>query len=298
MRLKDAAKWIAMTTDGNGRYCYLDPYIGAMMAVSEASRNLVVSGAEPIGLTNCLNFGNPTKPEAYWQFHHSLRGMKEACLAFNVPVTGGNVSFYNENPKGSIYPTPIIGMVGVIEEEQYITKSFFKKAGDLIFLIGPMGSGLGGSEYLSVIHGLVQGPLPDFSLEKEIQVQNVIKNLIHRGLVESAHDCSEGGLMVALAESAFGSSVGVSCNLKMDVRLDDLMFNESASRIVVSISASKHDEFKQVVMGAGVECTILGEVTENEFCVTVDGRGVINQPTKQIEEAWKQAIAKEMEMSS
>ena len=206
-------KGIAMTTDCNSRYVLADPHKGAMIAVAEAARNIVCSGATPLGVTNCLNFGNPYDPEVYYQFVQAVKGMGEACLKFDTPVTGGNVSFYNQHPEGAVYPTPTIGMVGLLEDARNKMTLFFKEAGDLIFLIGKSRNDINSSAYLHDLHGVEYSPAPYFDLEEEFQLQNRLLSAIQTGLIESAHDVAEGGLFTALAESGFHRNLGfqVSC---------------------------------------------------------------------------------------
>src|SRR5256886_474258 len=198
-----ANKILAATSDCNSLYCALDPREGGKIAVAEAARNLACSGARPLAVTDNLNFGNPYKPENFWQLREAVEGAAEACRAFGTPVTGGNVSLYNESPAGVVDPTPTIGMVGLIEKEEHVTTQWFKDAGDQIILVGEIGDELGGSRFLKVCHGKKIGPPPQVDLAHEIEIQNAVRNLIHAGLVQSVHDCSEGGLAVALAESCF-----------------------------------------------------------------------------------------------
>ncbi len=200
LRIKTTKKALAMSCDGNGHYCYLDPYEGGKIAVAEAARNLICSGAKPLAITNCLNFGTPTDPEVFWQFTRCVEGMAEACQVLNTPVSGGNVSFYNENPKGSIDPTPVVGMVGLIDDINFVSTPWFKKEGDLILLLGKSREELGGSEYLYFIHSLKRGVPPSVDLNKEKAIQQTCLEVIKKGLVNSAHDCSEGGLTIALTE--------------------------------------------------------------------------------------------------
>ena len=239
-----ANKILAATSDCNSLYCALDPREGAKIAVAEAARNLTCSGAKPLAVTDNLNFGNPYKPENFWQLREAVEGAAEACRAFGTPVTGGNVSLYNESPAGVVDPTPTIGMVGLIEREERITTQWFKGAGDQIILVGKIGDELGGSRFLKVCHGKKIGPPPQVDLAHEIEIQNAVRDLIHAGLVQSAHDCSEGGLAVALAESCFnpkqrfGAEVQLSAAETTPVRLGPAttaLFNESQSRIIISV---------------------------------------------------------------
>ncbi len=233
-----ANKILAATTDCNSMYCALDPREGGKIAVAEAARNLTCSGANPLAVTDCLNFGNPYKPENFWQLREAVEGIAEACHAFGTPVTGGNVSLYNESPAGVVDPTPTIAMVGLIEDEKHITTQWFKHAGDTIILVGEIGNELGGSQFLKICHGRTEDPPPHIDLDLEIKVQSVVRDLIRAGLVKSAHDCSEGGLAVALAESCFnpeklfGAEIHVGAG---DTPAATVLFNESQSRVVISV---------------------------------------------------------------
>jgi phosphoribosylformylglycinamidine synthase subunit PurL len=278
VRIKGTGKALAMTTDGNSRYCLLNPYIGGGLAVAEAGRNLVCSGAKPLGVTDCLNFGNPERPEVMWQFVMAVEGIADACRELEIPVVSGNVSLYNETNGLSIYPTPIIGMVGLIEREDNITTQWFKQAGDAILLLGETREDIGGTEYLKVMHSREQGMPPWLDLERERALQNCVLTLIHNGWVQSAHDCSEGGLLVTLAESCFShstASFGAQITLKQErLRLDALLFGESPSRVLLSV---KQDHLEQVQhyiqdLDKDVPMDFLGRVTEIEqMNVTVQG---------------------------
>jgi phosphoribosylformylglycinamidine synthase len=237
LRLRGTRRGIAATVDCNARYVHLNPYRGGQIAVAEAARNLVCSGALPRAVTDNLNFGNPLKPEIYHQMSEAVRGIGEACRTLETPVTGGNVSLYNENPRGAIYPTPTIGMVGVLDDIDHATTAHFKAAGDVIVLLGSNTDELGGSEYLKVIHGLVAGDAPALDLEAERRLQHALLEAIHAGMIRSAHDCAEGGLAIALAESAMGDGVapwGIDVALDDDLSLAPLLFGEAQSRVVVS----------------------------------------------------------------
>ena len=233
--IKGTKRALAMSTDGNGRYCYLNPRRGAMLALAEAARNVACAGALPIGATNCLNFGNPERPEIMWQFVEAVEGLAEACRALDIPITGGNVSLYNETDGLAIYPTPIIGVVGVIEDAERVVSRTFKQAGDEVVLLGDAYGELGGSEYLKVIHGLVQGQPPDLDLGKERALIALLTQAAASGLLRSAHDCSDGGLAVTLAECTFDTGgIGVTADLPREASLAAALFGESASRAVVS----------------------------------------------------------------
>ncbi len=247
IQIKDTNKALAVKTDCNGRYVYLNPEEGTKIAVAESARNIVCSGGVPLGITNCLNFGNPYKPEVYWQFAKSIKGMGDACRFFDTPVTGGNVSFYNESPLSAVYPTPTIGMVGLIEDLHDTTTSFFKDAGDLVYLLGEDFGELGGSEYLKVIHRKVKGDCPKIDLSVEKKLQEALLGLIQKHIIKSAHDVSEGGIISALAECCIMNNenkIGAEINLSVKARMDFSLFSESQSRVIVSIHKESKKEFE------------------------------------------------------
>jgi len=246
--VKGTNKALAVTTDCNGRYVFADPYKGTMIAVAEASRNIVCSGGEPLGVTNCLNFGNPYNPEVYYQFVHAIKGLGEACRKFDTPVTGGNVSFYNQGPDGAVYPTPTIGMVGLLQSVKDKMTLDFKAPGDTIFLIGKSNNDINSSEYLHKIKGVEYSPAPHFDLEEEFVLQVKIVSLIKNKLVESAHDISEGGLFITLMESCFNKDLGVDVVASdYNIRKDAYWFGESQSRVVVSVKSTKIESFKKIM---------------------------------------------------
>ncbi len=261
--VKGTNKALAMKTDCNSRYVYLNPKEGTKVAVAEAARNIVCSGGVPLGVTNCLNFGNPYKPDVYWQFTQAIAGMGEACRHFDTPVTGGNVSFYNESPETAVYPTPTIGMVGLVEDLKHITTSFFKDEGDVIYLLGEDKEELGGSEYAKVIHDKVAGESPSIDLELEKKLQDTLLNLIRRGLIKSAHDISEGGIVSALAECCIinqEKQIGCEVEVLIKYRKDFSLFSESQSRIIISTSSSRSLELETELKLSGVIFTKLGKV--------------------------------------
>ncbi|MHA4847662.1 phosphoribosylformylglycinamidine synthase subunit PurL [Flavitalea antarctica] len=265
---KPTNKALALTTDCNSRYVYADPYKGGMIAVAEAARNIVCSGGEPLGITNCLNFGNPYDPEVYYQFVNAIKGMGEACLRFNTPVTGGNVSFYNQNPDGPVYPTPTIGMVGLLDNPGKKMTMDFKNEGDYIFLLGRSSDDIASSEYLHKIQGIEFSPAPHFEIEEELALQKLLSRLIAEQLISSAHDVSEGGLAVTLFESCFNRNLGVDVVASdPEIRKDAYWFGEAQSRVVVSVSESRLNEFKALV--GDHPCEELGIVTAGEM--EVDG---------------------------
>jgi phosphoribosylformylglycinamidine synthase II len=263
---KGTGKGLAMTVDCNSKYVYADPYKGGMIAVAEAARNIVCSGGEPIGVTNCLNFGNPYNPEVYYQFVKAVTGMGDACRKFNTPVTGGNVSFYNQHPEGAVYPTPTIGMVGILDDVNAKMTLPFKNAGDAILLIGEQKNCIGSSEYVHKLKGFEHSPAPMFEIDEEVAVQKVISQLIKNKLIESAHDISEGGLFVTLTESGFYNELGFDVSKKEEsIRSDAYWFGEAQSRVVVSVKASKLNETKQLLQQTGVAFSELGKVTAGEI---------------------------------
>jgi len=266
IRIKGTRKALAIKTDGNGRYTYLNPYKGGAIAVAESARNIVCSGARPIAITNCLNFGNPYDPEIYYQFKMAVQGMGDACRVFDTPVTGGNVSFYNESPKGAIYPTPIVGMVGLIEDVKYITSSWFNNDGDFIMLLGALKGELGGSEYLQVIHNIVAGDTPDIDLTFEKRVYNATLEAIHKGIVNSAIDISDGGLAVALAEACItnpNKPLGASIYISRKLRNDELFFGESQSVIILSINEKYLLDMERIASKNIIPCVTIGRVKNN-----------------------------------
>jgi len=268
-----ANKILAATTDCNSLYCALDPREGGKIAVAEAARNLTCSGAMPLAVTDCLNFGNPYKPENFWQLREAVEGVAEACHAFGTPVTGGNVSLYNESPAGVVDPTPTIGMVGLIDDEKHITTQWFKEAGDLIILVGEIGNELGGSRFVKVCHGRKIGPPPHVDLPREIKVQNGVRDLIREGLVKSAHDCSEGGLAVALAECCFDPDrlLGAEIILNAgDTHATTMLFNESQSRIIISVATENAEKTISMLRERGVPFHQLGEVGGDELHIRIN----------------------------
>lgn len=265
---KPTNKGLVLTTDCNSRYVFADPYKGGQIAVAEAARNIVCSGGQPLGITNCLNFGNPYDPEVYYQFVHAIKGMGDACIKFDTPVTGGNVSFYNQNPDGPVYPTPTIGMVGLLDKVTDKMTMDFKDAGDVLFLIGRSSNDIGSSEYLHKIHGVEYSPAPHFDLEEEYALQQKVAELIKNKVIESAHDVSEGGLFVTLLESCFNRNLGIDVvAADTTVRKDAYWFGESQSRVVVSVKEENVPLFKKIIDGFAHE--ELGEVTTG--AVEVDG---------------------------
>ncbi|MFA5411375.1 MAG: phosphoribosylformylglycinamidine synthase subunit PurL [Candidatus Omnitrophota bacterium] len=285
-------KAIAVTTDCNSTYVYLDPFKGGEIAVAEAARNLVCSGAKPLAITDGINFGNPKNPEVFWQFKQAALGISRACRALNTPVVSGNVSFNNENPKGSVDPTPIVGMVGLIREKAKRATQYFKNANDLVILLGKNKGELGGSEYLKTIHGLKKGACPEIDLRLEKSVQKTTQEAIEKGLVQSAHDCSEGGLAVALAECCVtgpGKKIGALITLYGGkLRADALLFGESQSRVILSAKKSQAKKILQLARKNKTPVSLIGEVKGNKLAIN----GLINVPVSDLAGAYNGAIEK------
>lgn len=289
LRIKNTNKALAATVDCNARYVYLNPYTGGKIAVAEAARNLVCSGALPLGISDCLNFGNPGKPEIFWQFKEAARGMSEACRELETPVTGGNVSFHNETKGEAVYPTPVVGMVGLIKDVSQVTTIDFKKEGDIIILLGENKDELGGSTYISVIHGLEAGNSPEIDLELEKQVQKATLELIKEGLVSTAHDCAEGGLAVALAESCIAGKIGADINLTDGIRGSSLLFGESQSRIIITVPKEKIDVALQSIIKLQVPYKVLGHVGGKALQIVGSG-WKLRLDTAEMEEKYREAI--------
>ena len=271
LRIKGTSKGIAATTDGNSRYVYLDPYRGGQIAVAEAARNLVCSGALPLAVTDCLNFGDPGKPEVYWQFKEAVAGMSHACIELETPVTGGNVSFYNETKGEAIYPTPVVGMIGLVEDLSHVTTMSFKEDGDIIILLGQTKDELGGSLYLSVIHGLEAGKPPEIEMQLEKTIQRTTLDLIKEGLINAAHDCSEGGLAVALAECCIAGGIGAEVIVQDSLRASSLLFGESQSRIIITTPKSRVDTVLNYLNREKIPHKVLGNVAGTELNITGAG---------------------------
>ncbi len=294
MRLRKTDKALAMSTDCNGRFCYINPRRGAASAVAEAARNIVCSGGKPLAITNCLNFGNPYKPEVYYCFAEAIAGMGEACRVFETPVTGGNVSFYNEDPNRAVFPTPTIGMVGLIEHIDHITTQWFKNEGDAILLIGDNKNEIGASEYLHTIHRKTVGDVPALDLAFERQLQDALQGAIRDGFIVSAHDCSEGGLAVALAEGCITDGrkpIGAHIRFDSDLRPDVLLFGETQSRVIVSCDPSRVEMVKSHFAAAEVPCHDLGVVGGNELIIN----DLVSLPLDRLRRAYFDAMPDFME---
>ena len=297
IRIKGTERGLAVKTDCNGRFVYLNPRKGGQIAVAEAARNVVCAGAMPVAITNCLNFGNPYKPEVYWVFKEALAGMGDACRTLGTPVTGGNVSFYNENPESAVYPTPTIGMLGIMDDvEKQQTTADFKQAGDIIALLSPASwihqNDIGGSEYLSWIHKKTVGDTPHFELIEEKKVQDALLEMIKSGQVASAHDISDGGLLVAIAESVlFADQLGAHIAIEeTSVRLDALLFGEAQSRIVLSIPAAAWDDAHALATSHNTRLTSIGTVAEGDLVVQYGGETILEIPAPTLKATYESAI--------
>ena len=298
VRVKGTNRALALSVDGNGRYCYLDPYRGAILAVIEAARNVACAGAEPIGATNCLNFGNPERPEIMWQFGRAVEGITAACKALDIPITGGNVSLYNETDGRAIYPTPVLGVVGLLEDSSKVLGRSFAGSGDRIVLLGESRHEFGGSEYLKVLQRVVAGMPPEVDLHAERALQQLLVSAAREGLLRSAHDCAEGGLAVTLAECSFGTG-GVG--LTVDVPAADApaawasastLFSESASRVVVSATAENVGAVLARARDLGVPAREIGTTGTGRISVSINGRNVIDMAVGEAEAIWDGALGK------
>ena len=292
LRIKGSKKALAMTLDCNALYTRLDPRTGARIAVAEACRNLACVGARPIGVTNCLNFGNPEKPEVMGQFEQAVTGLAEACRTFGIPVTGGNVSFYNDTEGQSIHPTPVLGVVGLVEDIRKAVRPGFAAAGDAVVLIGENREEIGGTEYLKLVHGLEAGGPPAIDLEQEKRNQEFLLALVEAGLLRSAHDLSEGGMAVALAEAAFASGGHFGCAIDLDdvLRSDALLFGESQSRIIVTCRRANLSRLLKMGAAEGVPVKAIGRTGGADIAVRQSGRELLRVPVERAFRAWKDSL--------
>jgi phosphoribosylformylglycinamidine synthase len=296
VRVKGSNRALAVSVDCNGRFCYLDPYRGAMLAVAESARNVACAGGQPIGATNNLNFGNPERPEIMWQLAEAIRGIGDACRALDIPITGGNVSLYNETEGEAIYPTPVLGVVGLVEDASRVSTRLFRSGGAAVVLLGEDRHELGGSEYLARLHGTVAGPAPVLDLARERALQQLLVRLIGESVIESAHDCAEGGLAVTLAESSFDTPFGVtvevasSAGVPEAVRVQAALFGESASRVVVSARPERLDRLRALAESLGVAVRVIGTTGGERLTFKVDGTVVIDVLAKEAETVWATAI--------
>jgi phosphoribosylformylglycinamidine synthase len=298
IRVKGTDKAIAMTVDCNSVYCLLDPRVGASIAVAEAARNLTVSGARPLALTDCLNFGNPERPEVMWQLKEAIAGIAEACTALEIPVIGGNVSLYNETSGRSIHPTPTIGMVGLIDDISQTTTQWFPGPSKFIYLISPIQTpgetpehGLGGSVYLRVVHGLEKGPPPKLDLKAEKVLQKACLKAIKAGIIVSAHDVSEGGLAVAIAECCMHPERPIGAFIKLDAmsegaRPDSLLFGETQSRIIVTVEGDDEEKLKEQITSVGLSCEKIGVTGGTSLKI---GK-YIEIPAESLKKTWSGAL--------
>ncbi len=294
LRIRKTTRALTMVTDCNARYCYLNPRIGASQAVAEAARNIVCSGGRPVAITNCLNFGNPYKPEIYYGFAEAVAGMGEACRIFNTPVTGGNVSFYNEDPERAVFPTPTIGMLGIIDDLSHITTQWFKDDGDVIYLIGENREELGASEYLHTMFDKNTGPIPELDLKYEKHVQDTILSAIKQGYIKSAHDISDGGLAVALSECCISNHenmTGASVELSDEIRPDCLLFGETQSRVIVSVSEDNAGRLVEHCVQNDIPFSALGRVGGDRLKIG----GFIDLPLADMETAYYDSLKKLLE---
>ena len=292
LRVKGTRRAVAVSTDGNGRHVFLDPRRGAAMAVCEAARNVSCAGGRPLGVTDCLNFGSPERPEILWQFVEAIEGIAAACRALEVPVVGGNVSFYNETSGQAVLPTPVIGVVGVLDDAARLATQWFKAPGDRVALLGPEAVSLGGSEFLWALHGRLAGELAPLDLELERRVQAAVRAAVAAGLVTAAHDCAEGGLAVALAECAMsapegGPRVGCSVALTVARRADETLFGEGASRVVVSVEAARAREFEALMAESAIPWRWIGVTGGDRLVVRAAAQTLVDLPLEGMESAWR-----------
>jgi len=281
VNIKGTNKALAMTVDCNSRYVHADPEVGTQIAVSEAARNIVCSGGIPSAITNCLNFGNPYNPESFWQFVGAIKGMSKACLKFATPVTGGNVSFYNQTSINGVeipvFPTPTIGMIGILEDKDKVMSLDFKQKGDLIFILGDSKNDISSSEYLVSYHGVKESPAPFFDLDTEFELQEKLKGLIENEIVNAVHDCADGGLFITLFEMSAPGNLGFDIVSDAEIREDAFLFGEAQSRVVVTIEEDKEEDFIEYMIDSGVNFTLLGHVTKGKMVVDDNHFGFINE---------------------
>jgi phosphoribosylformylglycinamidine synthase len=295
VNLKGTNKALAMTVDCNSRYVHADPEVGTMIAVSEAARNITCSGGVPSAVTNCLNFGNPYNPESYWQFVGAIKGMSAACIKFSTPVTGGNVSFYNQTVSNGIeipvFPTPTIGMIGIVPDKNKVMSLNFKQKGDLIFVIGNCTNDISSSEYLVSHHGIKKSPAPYFNLDEEFKLHQAISHLIELDAINAAHDVSDGGLFVTLSEMSFPNELGFDIETDSEIRPDAFLFGEGQGRVVVTVSEDKEDLFIETMVASGVNFTLIGHVTKGKLQIDGEHFGFI----KEVKNLYNEALGKHLD---
>jgi phosphoribosylformylglycinamidine synthase len=297
VRVKGTPRALAMSTDGNGRYCYLDPRQGAMLAVAEAARNVACAGGRPIGATNCLNFGNPERPDIMWQFKEAVEGIAEACRRLEIPITGGNVSLYNETDGKAIFPTPVLGVVGLVEDAATVLGRSFRAEGHDVLLLGDIDTDLGGTAYLSTVHGLTAGRPPRLDLSREAALIDVLVRAAEGRLIRSAHDCSDGGLAVAIAECTFDSA-GIGCDVNLDGpdagewAVPGVLFSEAAGRAVVSAEPDSRGALLALAESAGVPARVIGRTLRGRLAISVNGARAIDCAVADAETTWSSALEK------
>jgi phosphoribosylformylglycinamidine synthase len=305
VRIKETRRALAMTLDGNGRYCAANPREGAKLIVAEAARNVICVGARPIAITNCLNFASPERPEVMWSFSEVIDGMAEACGVFNTPVVSGNVSFYNETEGRGILPTPVIGMIGLIEDVRRVLQQGFKSAGDVVALLGVTNDDLALSEYAVSVAGqpvadlIANGAVPQIDLAREHAIQAACLEAAEEGLLQSAHDCSDGGLAVAMAECCFSSlnrtAIGAILNLQTKLALNSELFGESPSRILVSFDASHRDTMEAIAARHSAPITVLGKTGGDKLRIEVNGEAAIDSLVSDLEHVWRNSLPQKLQ---
>jgi phosphoribosylformylglycinamidine synthase len=301
IRVKGTKRALALSVDCNARFVYLDPFLGAQHAVAEAARNVACAGGEPIGATNCLNFGNPQRPEIMWQFARAVEGMSAACRALNIPITGGNVSLYNETDGRGVLPTPVLGVVGLVNDAERVVRRPFRREGDVVVLLGKSRAELGGSEYLQVVHGLLRGVPPVLDLAREAALQELLVAAIGDGLIASAHDCAEGGLAVTLAECCFDSTFGVEADVPVALGAEGAfadvatLFGESATRVVVSVEEAALPQLIERATRAGVPAAAIGRVGGSRITLSIGGRVAVDEPRADLEQIWSSVLEERFE---
>jgi len=307
IRVKGTERGLAMALDGNGRWCYLDPKLGAMHAVAESARNVACTGATPIAATNCLNFGSPEKPHIMWQFSQTIDGMTKACEALETPITGGNVSFYNETLGEGIYPTPVIGMVGLLEDIHKAVAPDFRRPGHALVLVCGSEAGdasdveaeLGSSEYAKEVLGCIWGFPPALELEQEAALQKAVVEMIKAGLVESAKDCSEGGIAVTVAECSFANGIGAEVDISSNGLVREfLLFGEDASRVLISCDPKNVSRIQQIAVQYGLSAEQIGRTVPEQLEIRVDGVTAAKADVSELQDAWAGALERALHVET